>query len=203
MTIDLPTGSRLEADLALGTFEGVGRLGACRLKTSLGNIRLDEVAELHIKTSLGNVSIGHATGDIEVTASGDIRIGDVDGAAVIKNSNGPTRVGDVTGDVRVKAANGEITIDRARAGVTAKSANGSIRVGEVERGVIVVETAVGGLDVGVRAGTAAWLDVSSRFGEVRNELQLTDGPEQSDSTVEVRGTTNFGDIVIHRAQATA
>ena len=81
----------------------------------------------------------------------------------------------------------------------AKTANGNIRIGEVVNGAIVIETAAGELEVGIREGTAAWLDVSSKYGRVRNSLDQTDSPEQSQATVEVRARTSYGDITIHRS----
>jgi DUF4097 and DUF4098 domain-containing protein YvlB len=119
---------------------------------------------------------------------------------VIKNSNGDTVVGEVTGDLRVKSANGRISVDRADASVVVKTANGNIRISEVVNGAIVLETAAGELEVGIREGTAAWLDVSSRYGRVRNSLDETNSPEQSEARVEIRARTSYGDILIHRAR---
>ena len=108
-------------------------------------------------------------------------------------------MGEVTGDLRVKSANGRISVDRAHTSVIAKTANGNIRIGEVMHGAIVLETAAGELEVGIREGTAAWLDVSSKYGRVRNCLDETNSPEQSEATVEIRARTSYGDIKIHRA----
>ena len=121
---------------------------------------------------------------------------------MIKNSNGDTVVGEVTGDLRVKSANGRISVDRAHASVIAKTANGNVRIGEAMRGAIVLETAAGELEVGVREGIAAWLDVSSQYGRVRNSLDEADSPDQSEATVEIRARTSYGDIKIHRSNQT-
>ena len=40
----------------------------------------------------------------------------------------------------------------------------------------MLETALGELEVGIREGTAAWLDVSASFGSVRNALDAADAP---------------------------
>ena len=127
-----------------------------------------------------------------------MRLRELDGGAVIKNSNGDTWVGVASGDLRVNAANGSIAVDLAQASVVAKSANGDVRLGEVVRGSVVLETAIGDLEVGIREGTAAWLDVSSRVGRVHNALDAADAPEPSAETVEVRARTSVGDIVIRR-----
>ena len=118
-----------------------------------------------------------ATGHAEVTTgSGDVRLRELDGSAVIKNSNGDTWIGAAAGDVRVNAANGSIAVDLAQASVGAKTANGDVRLGEVVRGSVVLETTIGDLEVGIREGTAAWLDVNSRFGSVHNALEAADAP---------------------------
>jgi DUF4097 and DUF4098 domain-containing protein YvlB len=203
VTIELPAGSHVQGDSGMGEFDSEGRLGECRFKTGMGNIRLDHSGTLHLKTGMGNIAVDRALGDADVTTgSGEVRIGHIGGAAVIKNSNGDTVVGEVTGDLRVKSANGRISVDRAHASVMAKTANGNIRIGEVVNGAIVLETAAGELEVGIREGTAAWLDVSSHYGRVRNSLDEAGSPEQSEATVEVRARTSYGDIKIHRSNQT-
>ncbi len=143
--------------------------------------------------------VDRAGGRAEVTAgSGDVRLRELDASADIKNSNGATWVGVAGGDLQVKAANGSIAVDLARASVGAKSANGDVRLGEVVRGLVVLETKIGDLEVGIREGSAAWLDVSSRVGQVHNSLDAADAPERSAETVEVRGRTSVGEVVIRR-----
>ena len=66
------------------------------------------------------------------------------------------------------------------------------------RGSVVLETQIGDLEVGIREGTAAWLDVSARAGKVHNALDAADAPEASAETVEVRARTSVGDVVIRR-----
>jgi len=201
VTVELPAGSRVQGDSGMGDFGCEGHLGECRFKTGMGNIRLDRTGALHLKTGMGNIAVDRVLGDAEVTTgSGEVRLGQIEGPAVIKNSNGDTAVGEVTGDLKVKSANGRISIDRAHASVIAKTANGNIRIGEVMSGAIVLETAAGELEVGVREHTAAWLDVSSQYGRVRNSLDQADSPELSEAKVEIRARTSYGDIKIQRAR---
>jgi hypothetical protein len=58
---------------------------------------------------------------------------------------------------------------------------------------------MGDLKIGIAAGTAAWLEVNTGFGQVHNQLDSANRPEESDETVEVRAHTSFGGITIHRA----
>ena len=72
-------------------------------------------------------------------------------------------------------------------------------VGEVVRGSVSIKTACGELEVGIKSGTTALLDVHTQFGSVRNRIEACDAPTQHDETVEVRARTSYGDIVIHRS----
>lgn len=200
VTIALPAGSHVRGEASVATFRCHGRLGECRFKTALGDIQLDETGALHLNTSVGDITVDRANGNIEgATGSGTVLIREIDGSAVLKNSNGDIRVGEVTGDLRLNTANGGIFVDRALTTATAKTANGDIRFGEVVRGSVVLETGMGELEVGIREGTAARLDVGSRYGRVHNSLDASNGPEPSDETVEVRARTSFGDISIRRS----
>jgi Putative adhesin len=199
VTLELPAGSSLHGVLASADCQADGRLGECRIKTGLGRIRLDEAGTVSLKSGAGDISIERATGNAEITAgSGDVRLGELDAPAVVKNSNGDTWIGEAGGDLRVKAANGSIAVDRAQASVVAKSANGDVRLSDVVRGSVVLETAIGDLEIGVREGTAAWLDISARAGKVINTLEAAGAPEPSTETVEVRARTTVGTITIRR-----
>jgi DUF4097 and DUF4098 domain-containing protein YvlB len=202
VSIELPTGSRVQGDAAVGDFRASGRLGECRFKTSTGHIQLDHTGPVRLNTAGGHVTVERVVGDAEITTgTGRVRIGEIDGVAFVKNSNGHTDIGTVTGDVQVRAANGDVSIDRALGvQVDAKVANGSVRIGEATRGAVVLKTATGDLDVGISEGTAAWLDVNTGFGRVHNSLAETSTKaEHSDETVEVRAHTSYGDITIRRA----
>jgi hypothetical protein len=199
VTIELPAGSNLHGTMGLGDFHCEGRLGDCRIKTGLGRIRLDRAATLNLRSGAGDIGVDRATGRTEVTTgSGDVRLGELDRSAVIKNSNGDTWVGVASGDLRLNAANGSIAVDLAHASVGAKSANGDVRVGEVVRGPVVLETKIGDVEVGIREGTVAWLDVNTQFGRVHNDLDAADAPATSAETVEVRARTSVGEVVIRR-----
>lgn len=181
--IELPAGSQLRGEAGVAGLRSSGTLGECRYRTGAGDIVVEHVA-----------------GAAELTTgTGDVRIDRIDSSATIKNSNGDTWVGEVVGDLQVKAANGKIAVEHAHAAVTAKTANGDVRLGEVSQGVVVAETACGRVDVAVRAGVAAWLDLHTGFGHVHNLLDASQQPAPSENTVEVRARSSFGDITVRRA----
>jgi Putative adhesin len=200
--VDLPAGSHVRGDAGVAALRCSGRLGECRYRTGVGDIQLDQVGPVQLKTGAGDISVEQAVGDAELaTGSGALRIDSIGGTAVVKNSNGDTWIGQVTGDLRVNAANGEISVDQAHATVAAKTANGDVRLGEVARGAVLAQTGFGKVEIGIRDGVAAWLDLDTRFGKVRNDLDAAERPEPDEDSVEVRARTAFGDITIHRAFA--
>ncbi len=199
VSIELPSGSQLSAHLQMGDVRCTGRLGECRVRTT-GNVWLERTGPLRLHTGIGHVTVDGIAGDAEIsTGSGKVQVGEVEGAAVVKNSNGDTAIDAVAGDLRVRNANGAIEVERAGTGVDAKTSNGSIRLGELVRGSVVLGTSNGNLDVGIAEGTAAWLEVNTGYGQVRNLLENATRPEEAEQTVEVRGRTSYGDIVIHRS----
>ncbi|MET8421416.1 DUF4097 family beta strand repeat-containing protein [Streptomyces sp. NPDC005134] len=202
VTVELPTGSRIDMTGAWAQVLGEGRLGEVRVKTSSGDVRLDTTGPLQLTASHGSITVDRVEGMAEITtSSGSLRVGLVDGPAVLKNSHGTTTVGAATGELRVSGANGDIEIRRAEDSVTATTAHGTLRVGDVARGTVQLETSYGAIEVGVREGTAAWLDVSSGSGQVRNTLTASETPEKTEDTVKVRARTRYGNIDVRRAKA--
>jgi hypothetical protein len=201
VTVELPAGSRLSAEISVGGVRTVGRLGATRIKASTGAVTLDTTGDLWLRASHGNASIDTADGSIEITADhGQIRVGTVTGDAVLKSSHGNIRIGESGGDLAANLSYGDLEIAQARGSVTAKTAYGSIELGQISSGSIQIESGFGGVAIGVRSGTPAWLDLSSKDGRVRNELDGDRAPDSSEQTVAVRARTQYGDIRIFRAR---
>jgi DUF4097 and DUF4098 domain-containing protein YvlB len=199
--VELPTGSRFTAEIAVGGVRTVGRLGATRIKASTGPVDVDTTGDLWLRASHGNATLGTAEGGIDITADmGQIRVGTVTGDAILKASHGTIMVGESGGDLDAKLSMGDLEITTALASVSAKTAYGSIRLREVSSGSIQVESGFGEVTIGVRPGVPAWLDLSSKRGHVRNQLAADHAPDASEQTVAVRARTQAGDINIQRAR---
>ncbi|MBN3932347.1 DUF4097 family beta strand repeat protein [Streptomyces verrucosisporus] len=202
VTVELPADSHVDMTGAWAQVLGEGRLGEVRVKTSSGDVRLDVTGPLKLTASHGSVTVDRVEGSAEITtSSGSLRVGAVRGPAVLKNSHGTTTVGTAADELRVHGANGDIDVARAEGPVVATTAHGTLRIAEVARGTVQLETSYGAIEVGVREGTAAWLDVSSGRGQVRNTLAASEAPEKTEDTVEVRARTRYGNIDIRRARA--
>ncbi|MFI5527321.1 DUF4097 family beta strand repeat-containing protein [Kitasatospora sp. NPDC051853] len=201
ITVELPTGSAVDVTGAWAQVLGEGRLGEVRVKTSTGDTRLDTTGPLRLTASHGSITVERVDGTAEITTStGSLRVGSVSGPAVLKNSHGTTSVELAGGDLRVSGANGDIDVRRAEGSVTATTAHGTIRVGEVVRGTAQLETNYGAIEVGIRQGTAAWLDVNSGAGQVRNMLTSSEAPAETEETVKVHARTRYGNIDVLRAR---
>jgi len=199
IVIEVPSGSTVEAEASWASFRSEGRLGECRFKTG-SSVRLDQTGPLEIDSSYGEIVVERAAGPVRVTtSSGNVRLGEIDGPVEIKNSSGASWIRQSAGDVRVKTAYGDVIVDRALGSATVTSTHGGVRIGEVVRGSVDVRTSYGAVEVGVRRGTAAWLELSTRHGRVHNALETTEGPGEDDDTVEIRANTNHGDITVRRA----
>lgn len=200
VTVELPAGSRVQGSTGLGDLHATGRLGSCQYKSGVGHIQLEHTGDLDVQTAAGNVVVDRVEGNAEIsTSSGRIHVGDLGGTGVVKNSNGATTIGEADGSLRVRAANGDITVEHAEDNVEAKTANGSVRVLDAARGTLTLETAMGDIEIGIREGSAAWLDVKTRFGRVRNDMEAATAPDAATDKVEARANTSFGDITIHRS----
>jgi len=197
--VELPTGSRLTAETSGGGVRTVGRLGATRVKSSM--VDLDTTGDLWVRAMHGNVTVADADGGVEITADhGQIRLGAITGDTVLKASHGTIVVGECGGALEAKLSYGDLDITKALDSVTAKTAYGSIQLHEISSGSIQVESGYGQITIGVRAGVPAWLDLSSKNGRVRNELDGDGAPDPSEQTVAVRARTQYGDITIQRAR---
>jgi DUF4097 and DUF4098 domain-containing protein YvlB len=199
LTILVPTASRLTADIAVGNVHATGRFGATRVKASVGSVELGETADLWVRASHGTVSVSSADATEIASAHGFVTVGTIAGDALIKSAHGGIRIGEARGELEAKLSYGDLDINAALSSVTVKTAYGNIRLGEVSTGSIQVESGYGQVSVGIRNGVAAWLDLASKIGHVRNHLDTDSAPTATQQTVAVRVRTQGGDITVQRA----
>ncbi|AWS41705.1 DUF4097 family beta strand repeat-containing protein [Streptosporangium sp. 'caverna'] len=94
ITVQLPTGSHLEATTAACELRSVGRLGEVTFDGAYHQIKIDEAASVRLTAVDGDVEIGRLGGSAEVsTARGDIRIAEaVRGTVVLRTQSGDISV---------------------------------------------------------------------------------------------------------------
>ncbi|GAA4629194.1 DUF4097 family beta strand repeat-containing protein [Actinoallomurus vinaceus] len=99
VTIQLPTGSRVEAKAASTELRAVGRLGDVAFDGAYRQIKIDEAANLRLTATDGDVEVGRLGGPSQIsTARGDIRIAEATGGTLTLVTQ--------SGDISVTAAAG-------------------------------------------------------------------------------------------------
>lgn len=152
-------------------------------KSGMGSIHTSgPLGDSQIKTGMGDIVVDDAATARLSTGMGDITLGHVAGAAELNTGMGEIRAGVISGTAKLK------------------NATGDIHVAEAVRGAVEARTGYGQIEVGVANGTAAWLDLSTGWGEVRNSLDRSGPPQPGEESVEVRAHSGYGDITITRAR---
>ena len=200
ITIDLPAGSSLVAYLAHSDVRADGSLGECELHLASGRVQLDRISALQANIAAGEVMIGHVAERANIDGSAfDMRISEVKDIVKFSSSGGQTWIGHACADLDLSSGSGGFDIDRADGSVTATTANGRIRIGRLTRGHAELTNGSGNIEVGISEGTAAYIDVNSERGSVRNSVPAPDDPDPSGNKVTIRARTRHGDIIIQRA----
>ncbi|MFE9204465.1 DUF4097 domain-containing protein [Micromonospora sp. NPDC007230] len=200
ITIELPTGSSLAAYLAHSDVRAGGSFGGCELHVASGRVQVDRIDTLQANIASGEVAIGHIAGraDIEGGAFA-MRIGEVEGAVRLSNSGGQAWIGHASADLDLSSASCDFDIDRADGSIAAMTASGAIRIGRMTHGQAKLTNGSGNIEVGISEGTAAYLDVNSERGSVRDAVSAPGNPGSANNKVSVHARTRHGDIVIRRA----
>ncbi|WP_328295081.1 hypothetical protein OG218_20590 [Kineococcus sp. NBC_00420] len=197
--VELPTGSAVDLRSRYGDVVVRGSLGRSRFEVSYGDTTIERTGDLHLQTPHGVVEVGTVDGDLDArTGHGRTRIGRVTGTTTLRGTHGDVEFGTVEGPLTAKLSGG-LFVGRALASVEAGSAYGVVRVAELLGAGARMTTSYEGIEVGVPAGTAAWLDAESRHGTVRSELTSRDAPGDHDRSVELHLRSGHGDILVHRA----
>ncbi|MFD8211176.1 DUF4097 family beta strand repeat-containing protein [Streptomyces sp. NPDC059695] len=99
VTVQLPAGSRVEAQAAATELRTTGRLGDLTFQGAYGEIVIDEAADLTLTATDGDVQVGRLTGSADITAArGDIRIAEATGGTLaLTTQKGDITVGAATG----------------------------------------------------------------------------------------------------------
>lgn len=200
--VHCPEGTSVGGQTGSADFEGRGRYGSLRISSASGDVEFAEVeGEASVNSASGDVSLGLVGRDVEIsTASGDVSVMDVGGRTELNSASGDVRLDHARGSVTAHTASGDVMIREADSSVTVKSASGDQHVDSAAAGEVTLQSASGDIHVGVRSGTKVWMDVHSRSGEARSELDVGDvPPAEGAPELSVRASSMSGDIEIVRA----
>jgi hypothetical protein len=204
VVVEVPERSDVAATVKYGTARLAGHFGAVRAAVPYGEFSLDSAERLEFEGGHGDYRVTHVEADAEIEfKSGSVRVGDVGGRLRLKGSDGPIAVDRVVGPAELTTSSGGIELGTAESGATVRSAYGPVRVREAARGTVRIDGSYGNVEVGVRHGTAVWLDATSQHGVVRTDLSADAGPADGDDTLELRLRTGYGSIAIHHSATEA
>ncbi len=203
--VRIPEASRLTVKTGYGSIALVGEVApAPTLETSYGDVRVDDVQDATLRTGYGEISADAVRGSSTLHGGG-ARLAQTGGDTSVTSTYGSITIGVMGGALTVRTSYGDVDVDTALGPVAAKTAYGSVRVRDAVRGALRLESSYGALEVGIREGTAAWLDVSSQQGLVRNLLTPGAAPaaqgDEAADVLEVYARTSAGDITIRRGAA--
>ncbi|MFD8079904.1 hypothetical protein ACFV3E_45880 [Streptomyces sp. NPDC059718] len=99
VTVQLPTGSRVEAKAAAAELRGVGRLGDVVFEGQQATVKLDEAESARISVLAGDIAVGRLGGPAEIsTQKGDLVITEaVRGTVTLRTEHGAISVGAARG----------------------------------------------------------------------------------------------------------
>ncbi len=199
VVVRVPEASDASVSLKYGSMHLSGTLGTVRVALDYGDASVARVGRADLGLGHGELRVEHIAGDADVTLkSGRARIGHVTGALRLKGSDAGIDVGTVLGAADIATSTGVVQLGDPGPALSVRSAYGPVRIRELTRGTARIEASYGALSLGVRRGTAVWLDASSRHGVVRNELTADPGPADGEDALELHARTGYGDITVHR-----
>jgi len=185
VSVQAPAGSHVEARTGTGDVTVNGGAGRLNLHTGSGRISTDQAeGTAHVDTGSGTVRLGPMAAGLRAkTGSGDVEITAIGAASTVVTGSGDVWLGAVSSDVLARTGSGRVTIANAASG-------------ELE-----LHTGSGAIQVGVREGSPAEVDLSSGSGEARSDLDLTTNPPESKPPLRIRGRTGSGSVVVTPAAA--
>ncbi|WP_114854459.1 DUF4097 family beta strand repeat-containing protein [Brachybacterium sp. YJGR34] len=197
ITLEVPAGSSVRG--RSGTLLAEGALATVDMALTSGDVRLERVEQLDLKVSAGSAVVDRVGGRLTLSVgAGSVRIREIEGEGSIRAANGTTTVDSLTGSLEITGAHGDIAVGRMHGDLVAKSAHAGIRVDRLDAGRATLTTSFGALEAGIPEGTAAYLDLSTENGTVRNLLTPAEGPVDDEPTAQIQASTRYGDIIVRR-----
>ena len=196
----VPSGSSLRAKLHSADLTTTGSLDDVHLELGSGDAVVDTVTgSVRVDSGSGDLQLQRCDGDLTATlGSGDIHVDTVHGRVQTRAGSGDVTIRHAGGVVTAGSGSGDIVVRTSEAGIAAKTGSGDVRVTEAQSGEVKATTASGDVDVAIAKGTAVWLDLGTISGDVHNELDAIDQPDETDRKLELRVKTASGDISVAR-----
>src|SRR6476646_9062788 len=128
IVVHCPAGTDVTVGTMSGSVELEGELGAVRIATASGKVRVERAARVDVRAKSGNVEIGDCAGDCRVVVtSAKIRIGHAQTATIAGVSGIVTAEG--VEQAEVKTVSGKVLLTTTGAGrVTVRTVSGKVEI---------------------------------------------------------------------------
>ncbi len=181
VSVQMPPRADVDATSASADVTLNGELGACRIRTASGDVRVEASNRLDVTTASGDVRIGSTSVDLMcATASGDV---DVDTAAA---------------QVSITTASGDVRAVSLSGGVHVGTASGSVRIDRYDGNDLSVKCVSGDITVGLPSGIRVEPDIATMSGHTRLPQPAARVQPTERRLVRLRLRTVSGDIAIER-----
>lgn len=179
-----PRGADLDLRAGSADLGAVGPLGAVAVKTTAGDVLLEDVASLEVST-----------------ASGDVRVRDVEQELSLRTASGDATVRRSGGLLTANLVSGDLSVGEAAAGLSVTTVSGDVRVHAAGGGSMRIQAVSGDVHLAIKPGEHLYIDARSVSGTMSSELGVEDAPPPDSTSQyhELSVSTVSGDVQIARA----
>ncbi|GAA2782576.1 DUF4097 family beta strand repeat-containing protein [Saccharopolyspora taberi] len=183
ITIKAPLDSQLGVHTDSGKVAVSGAVSRLQLRSGSGEVIVDEVTgTASARTGSGQMRLGTMRSGVQArSGSGDVEIGALEAASSVVTGSGNVWLGEVHNDVLVRSGSGDIT------------------VADAAKGQVELITGSGELQVSIRRGVLAEVDLTSSTGSASSDLPVADEPPEEEPKLRIFGRTGNGDVLVGSA----
>jgi hypothetical protein len=182
VVVEVPHGTALKLTSVDADITVTGRCGRADVATGSATVRLATVD--------GDLRLRYGSGEGSAEA--------VHGSVQVRAGSGSARFGEVTGGLHCGFGSGSLDASVVRGTLHSRAGSGSVSVGAVH-GDVDVASGSGGFTLGVPAGVAARLDVTTGSGQLHSDLPVEQAPATGARSITIRARTGSGDVHLVRA----
>ena len=170
-------------------------------KTGSADVAVTGAAgRLDVTTGTGDITADRADAPAEVNSgSGDLRLGPMLAGLRAKTGSGDVEVSSIGGNTILYTGTGDVWLGAVQHDVQIRTGSGDVTVADAASGRITLATGSGAIRIGIRAGVRAQIDVSSRSGQARSDLEVSSQPPEGETTLFVTGRTGSGEALVTTA----
>lgn len=189
-------------DLNIEVVLPINQFNIFEIKTSTGNIFIDEKTVLHelkIESSTGDIFLEsiEANEVVLISSTGEKEVGEIIcDTAIIKSSTGDNKFGNFICDTgSIKGSTSDLYINNALGELTVSSSTGRIEIEKSDSGDLDIRTSTGDVTLGLVSNSGYSLNLTTSTGDIETDLPIeVVGPFEEN---ELKGTVRGGEYKVY------